>query len=116
MMSSELDQMLIDIFQVNPQNTERHVFKVRNLKILKLRDAIVQIGHVCQENLEKQEYVATMGAGFRKANTAYLAMRLEEDRLYISINAKEGFINQHTCKGAINELKKKLGEFVEGEE
>ena len=116
MKSSELDQMLIDIFQVNPKNTERHVFKVHNLKILKLRDVLVQIGRISQENLEKQEYVATMGAGFRMANIAYLAMRLEEDRLYISINAKEGIINQHTCKGAINELKKKLGKYVEGEE
>ncbi|MBQ9488501.1 MAG: hypothetical protein IJU80_01055 [Lachnospiraceae bacterium] len=116
MKPSELDQLLIEIFQVNPKNTERHVFKVCNLKILKLRDVLVQIGHICQENLEKQEYVATMGAGFRKANIAYLAMRLEEDKLYISINAKEGFVNQHTCKGAIHELKKKLGEYVEGEE
>lgn len=116
MKSSELDQMLIDIFQVNPKNTKHHVFKVCNLKILKLRDVLVQIGHISQEDLEKQEYVATMGAGFLKSNIAYLAMRLEEDRLFISINAKEGFINQHTCKGAINELKRKLGDYVEGEE
>ena len=116
MKPDDLEQMLIDTFEVNPKYTENHVFKVRDLKILQLRDALVQIGQIIRENLEHKEYVATIGAGFLKSNIAYLALRLENNKLYISINAKEGLINQHTCKGAINELKRKLGEFIEAEE
>lgn len=112
----ELNQLLIDVFQVNPKQTRKYVFKVRNLKLMKLRDVLLQIGHITQENISARQYVVTMGAGFLKSNIAFLALGLDGDKLYVSVNAKEGLINQHTCEGAINELKKYLGGFIEGEE
>lgn len=109
----ELDRLLGDVFLVDPKNTEHFVFGIHDLTVLKVRDVLMEIGHIKQENLERQEYVATMGAGFCKSNIAYLATRIEENKLYVSVNAREGLINQHTRKGAINELRRKLKEYIE---
>lgn len=116
MKTDELGRLLVDTFQVDPKNTEVHVFRIRGLKALKLRDTLMQMGRISLEGHDGQEYVASIGAGFFKSNTAYLALRIEGDRLYVAVNAREGLIDQRTCKGAINELKEKLGEFIEGEE
>ncbi len=115
MKDDELDQVLIDTFNVNPKQTRRHVFRVRGLEFLKLRDVLLKMGHIVTENFDAQEYVATIGAGFLNSNTAYIAFKLEGNELYVSVSAKEGLISQHTCEGAVNELKNNLKEFIEEE-
>ena len=109
----ELDELLMNLFQISPKNIERYDFTVHNLSALKLRDILIRIGHICQENIDKHEYVATMGGGFLKLNVVFLALMIDEGKLHVSISAKEGLFSQHTCKGAIDELKRELAEFIE---
>ncbi len=112
----ELERKLNDIFQLQPQNTEEHIFKVRDITIFKIRDILMKLGNIAQENLEDQEYFAAVNAGLLKSNVAYMACRLDGEKLYVVITAKEGLINQNTCKGALYELKRELNRYIEGEE
>ncbi len=95
-----------NIASVVEKKIQNHTLSANGLTFSQLRDALIVMGRILLEDTETQIYVARANGGTLKKNSAYLALHLDNDSLLISAYAKEGIIKQHTCEGAINELKK----------
>ncbi len=106
----ELNAVLKEnIASVAEKKIRNYTLSANGLTFSQLRDALIVMGRILLEDTKTHIYVARVNGGFLKKNSAYLALYLDNDSLLISAYAKEGIINQHTCEGAINELKKFLG-------
>lgn len=108
----ELNEILKNEADVKESKIKNTTINVNGLKFLKLRDIIIGIGKIYFEDLEKQVYVANIGGGISNKNPVLMALCLEKEQLQISMYAREGLINQHTCEGVINELKELLQKYI----
>ena len=113
MCDEQLNKTLSEWFGITGKDIESRVYNVNGLKILKLRDILIETGQICHEDLDKNLYVATIGAGFLRKNIAYMALQLRGNNLVISVAAKEGMIKQKTLMGAFDELEKRLEKYIE---
>ena len=89
-------------------------FRISELPILVLRDALVRIGKIYEENLEEKIYVAGVSSGFLKCNTAYVAMQICGDELLLAVYAREGIIKQHTTEKAVQKIEESLQKYIVG--
>lgn len=74
--------------------------------IMNLRDALIELGTVLEEDCDNQIYVATIPSGIANKNEATVLFNLHENELEIISYAKEGLINQHSAEKAVANLKK----------
>lgn len=79
--------------------------QVKNLKLIGLRNGLLEIGKILEEDLDKQTYVLTVSAGWFNATTALAVARLEGNKVWAAAYAKEGLIKQSIAKGAIDKIK-----------
>ena len=104
-------QALVKKFTDIDINTGKSInIDVSNISMLKLRDLLIGIGKIYYENLEEQVYVVKLYGGLFKKNPAFAALHLMDGILQIEVAAKEGLIDQRTCEGVINEIKRKVEE------
>lgn len=108
----ELNDILKNEADVKESKIKNTAINVHELQFLKLRDILIGIGKIYFEDLERQVYVANIGGGASKKNPVSMAICLGKEQLQISMYAKEGLINQHTCEGVINELKRLLQKYI----
>lgn len=108
----ELNQILKNTAPVIEHKIINQNIKVMDLSVLKLRDILQRIGKIQKELLEDNVYVAIIPGGFFKKNYAVIAIKLCDNELLVSAYADEGLINQHTCEGAINELRRNIKQFI----
>ena len=87
---------------------EFDIFHVEGLSYGLLRDALTRIGEVVEDREAKSEIIARVGAGFADLNIALLVISITGEFISVASYAKEGLINQHTAKKAINNLKNSL--------
>lgn len=84
---------------------------VSSVNFLQLRDAILTIGDICEEDDENEIYIACIKSGLGKLGHTYIAVRIINATVYIVAYAKEGLINQHMAEKSsdalIDLLKKK---------
>ena len=107
----ELNEILKNETNVKESKIRNTTIDVNGLQFLKLRDIIMERGKIFLEDTDKQVYVASIGGGISKKNPVLMALCLENEQLQISMYAKEGLINQHTCEGVIDELKRSLQKY-----
>ena len=108
----ELNQILKNTAPVVEQKILNLSISVMDLSILKLRDILQRIGRIQKELLEDNTYVVVIPGGFFKKNYAVIAIKLCDNELLMAAYADEGLINQHTCEGTINELRRNIKQFI----
>ena len=87
-------------------------FNIRGLSFIKLRDILYSIGKIVSENISDKIYIATVQSGFLKMSSVVLVIQLADDKLLIAAYSM-GIINRKkVCKGAINEFRKKIKQFI----
>lgn len=94
--------------------TETYQSDMKGISFLQLRDVILTIGDVFEEDEENQIYVAAIKAGLCKMGQAYIAAKIAGGTLYIAAYAKEGVFSQHltekSAKSLIELLKEKAAD------
>lgn len=86
----------------------------KGITLIKLRDILIEIGTIIEEEIDNNTYVAYLPAGLKKKNTATVVFQLDNDDIKIASFAKEGLIKQHTSEGAINYFEEKLIDVIDG--
>lgn len=109
---SSLNRVLMEAAPVEEKKIVNQAIPVDGLSITKLRDILIKIGKIQREFLEDKIYVGIIPGGFLKKNYAVVALQLYEDEIIIAAYAEEGFIEQHTCEGALNELRRNIQKFI----
>ena len=107
-----LNQILIDTVPVEEKKIVNRSISIDGLSMTKLRDILIKIGKIQREFLGDRVYVAVIPGGFFKKNYAVVALQLFDKEMIIAAYADEGIIKQHTCEGAINELRKNIQQFI----
>ncbi len=79
-----------------------------DVSMLKIRDTLLKIGTLLQENLEEEYYIGTLAAGIGNKNTAYIIIKKNKNSLDVCCYAREGLIKQHTARKAINKFEREL--------
>ena len=79
-----------------------------NLSLKKVHDRIIRVGNIIDENDDDGYYLITFGSGFLNMNPAVIIVKLSDKKIKIVGYAKEGLINQHTAKKAVDRIAKLL--------
>ena len=79
-----------------------------DVSMLKIRDTLLKIGTLIQENLEEEYYIGTIAAGIGNKNIAYIIIKKNKNNLDVCCYAREGLIKQHTARKAINKFEREL--------
>lgn len=80
----------------------------KGLRFKQLRDKLLLIGTILEEDEQNNTYVAVVNAGIKNGNPCIMVTNLAADQVAIYAFAREGLIKQQTAKKAIEILKKKL--------
>ena len=68
---------------------------IRDMSFVKLRDSLIGMGQILEEDFEKQVYVIAIRSGTANMNTAVVAIQLMDDNTVSFLGyAKEGLIKQ----------------------
>ena len=73
-----------------------------------LRDKLIALGQILEENFKYNYYILSIHAGFLNKNEAILLIRLKKNKIYIIGYAVEGLIKQNTVLDAIEKVIKKI--------
>ena len=98
---------------VTEKDLEEKTINVRGMTLAKLRDSLIGLGTILDEDFELNAYIINVGAGVANKNSAVVAAQLLDNKLYFLGYAKEGLINQHTTKKAIDKIIKVLEKYIQ---
>ena len=73
-----------------------------------LRDCLIGLGKIVEENFENNYYIVNVPAGIAEKNTAILLILWQKRKVSIFAYAREGLINQHTAGIAIDKVIKSI--------
>lgn len=104
-MNIELNKLLEKYGCKNSDFIKETVITDCKLSFLQIRDVLYILGEILHEDLNNQVYVANIRAGYGDMNSALVALKLKENKLYVSGYAKEGKIKQNICEHAFQKLK-----------
>ncbi len=71
-----------------------------------IRDVLIEVGDILEEDLDSGCYIATVKAGVGSANTAIVVALVDGQVSFFGACAKEGLIKQSTAKKALEKIKK----------
>ncbi len=86
---------------------------VRNMSFTNLRDCLIGLGTILDEDFDLNSYVVSVPAGIADMNNAFVAIQLTKSKLYMCGYAPEGLIKQHTAKNAIYKVEKRISKYVQ---
>lgn len=109
----ELEDILKSHILIKAKSKKR-IIDEKNVTFLMIRDAIWNVGRVIEELESEETYIAEIKAGFLNWNSAYLAIRPNEDNVEIVGCADEGMIYQYTVEKAIDKFEKSLYTVIGG--
>ena len=78
------------------------------LTFVQLKDSLSEVGHIMEEDIEKQIFVVLIMSGIANMNPAVVSVQLSEGILWFAGYAKEGLIKQHTAEKAIAKIEEVL--------
>lgn len=81
---------------------------VQNYNILKVRDAILGLGIILEEDLQNQFYLTTVKTGFLGTNEAVAIVLLNNNVVSVAAYAPEGLINQNIANKAVEKIKNRI--------
>lgn len=90
---------------------ERQI-NVQNMSFVNLRDAIIGVGKILEEDFEISTYVVNISAGAANMNSAVVAIQLSNNCVSMLGYAKEGLINQHTAEKAIDKVIERISKYA----
>ena len=90
---------------------ERQI-NVQNMSFANLRDTIIGIGKILEEDFEISAYVVNIPAGVADRHSAVVAIQLSDTCVTMLGYAKEGLINQHTAEKAIEKVSERISKFA----
>ncbi len=99
-----LIRKMTDFISVKDKGLEEKAADVADMTIMNLRDSLIGLGTILDEDFELNSYVVNVPAGFAGKNSAVVAVQLKNNKLYLLAYAKEGLINQHTALQAIDKV------------
>ncbi len=88
---------------------EKKTIDVEEVSFLKLRDTLLGMGKILEEDFENEVYIINIPSGFASKNRAVVGIQLLNQKMNLVGYAKEGIINQHTASKAIDKIVKKTG-------
>lgn len=106
--NNEIVEKLSTYIQIEDSQIAEKEMYIDNITFKKIRDKIVGLGKILEEDTEKQIYVITVMTGFANMNMAFVGMQLKNNLLIFVGYAKEGLINQHTSEKAIAKVIKRM--------
>lgn len=80
------------------------------ISLRELRDGLLCIGHILEENIDDKIYVVSIKAGILDVNNAIIVCKLFSSKMYLIGYAREGLIKQHTCTKAMNKIEDMINE------
>lgn len=107
-MRAETDRILTEKVMMHSGGKEngmifRHITG-KKLTFVQLRDSLLGLGRILEEDFENKIYVISIAAGVADRNAAVVAVRLSGDSLDFAGYAREGLIKQHTAEKAIEKV------------
>lgn len=87
--------------------TEEQIIQDCHVTYKQIKDIIIRIGKIIEENEDEQIYVFTIQSG-KVGNEAVVALGMQERDVYMIAYAKEGLFNQHTCVRALERVSEVL--------
>lgn len=78
--------------------------KITNITFTNVRDKLIGMGKILEENFEDTYYIVNVPAGIANINSAIVFVKWNRESLALWAYAKEGLINQHTADGAIEKM------------
>lgn len=82
--------------------TAENTGEIQNASDLRVRSAIIGLGKIVEEDLEKHTYVTTVKVGKGVASNEALLVTLRKgDTVHYAACAHEGFISQHIAEKAV---------------
>lgn len=90
---------------------ERQI-NVQNMSFVNLRDSIIGVGKILEEDFEISTYVVNISAGAANMNNAVVAIQLNDNCVSMLGYAKEGLINQHTAEKAIDKVVERISKYA----
>lgn len=82
--------------------------EVDDINILHVREALIRVGKILEEDIEYKTHISTIPTGAMKAARALAVTVLDDHVLYIAAYAKEGLIKQNLAKHAIETIKQSI--------
>ena len=86
---------------------------VRKMTFANLRDCLIGLGTILEEDFELNSYIVSVPAGIADMNNAIVAIQLTKNELYMCGYAPEGLIKQHTAKKAIDKVEKRVSKYIQ---
>jgi hypothetical protein len=90
------------------KNTAEEIIEVPDFDYLRLREFLMLNGRIFEETIEKLSYCAVLKFGYKKSNEAFVVILRESEKIYIGAYSKEGLINQHLSKKAVDIVKEEI--------
>ncbi len=89
---------------VKDNGLEERTADVADMTFINLRDSLIGLGTILDEDFSLNSYIAEVPAGIAGKNRAIVAIQLKGNKLYLLGYAKEGLINQHTAAKALDKV------------
>lgn len=100
-----------EYMSVKEGKIEEQTVEVKEMSFENLRDCLIGLGTILDEDFELNSYVLNVAAGLANKNVAIVAVQLSNDKLYFLGYAQEGLINQHTANKAITKTIKRIEKY-----
>ncbi|WP_027621463.1 hypothetical protein [Acetivibrio clariflavus] len=105
---AEIVSKINEFIPVKEAQIVEKVINVDNITFTNVRDRLIGLGKILEENFDDTYYVVNVPAGVANKNTAVVLVRWSEDNISLFAYAKEGLINQHTADKAIERVIEKI--------
>ncbi len=96
-----LTSKLLENIRVDKEKLIYSTYEIAELKLQDIRDCIFALGHIIQESVDENFYVASMKVF---GNVAYMALSCSDEILYIVSYSREGIVKQKTEEKAREKL------------
>lgn len=95
------------IFVKEKQVVEKEI-KITNITFTNVRDRLIGMGQILEENFEDTYYVVNVPAGVADKNSAIVLVKWDKESLKLWAYAKEGLISQCTAELAMKKVIDKI--------
>lgn len=76
-----------------------------NISFNEIKQYLVKTGEILEEDVTQGFCLARVYGGTKQKNPAVIGISIDTSKILVSAYAKEGFLNQHTAKRIVEELK-----------
>lgn len=97
-MKSELKNLAMEYGCSKEDNIHETTINNCVLSFMQIRDFLCMLGNILYEDIENQIYAASVRSGFKNMNNMIVALQLVDNQLFVVGYAKEGLLDQKSCK------------------